>query len=161
MPYTAFEGHRRLASGSLAKVAPVALASNAMAMVFDDDTGRIVDLDPRETYADPPRTRGRPKLGVSPREVTLLPRHWDWLAAQPGGASAALRRLVDTAQRVDGGQRARIDAAYRVMSAIGGDLPHFEAASRALFAGDLVMFGAEIEAWPKDVRAYILSMLNG
>ena len=47
----------------------------------------------------PPRGPGRPKLGVVAREITLLPRHWDWLAQQTGGASVAIRKLVEEARR--------------------------------------------------------------
>ena len=73
------------------------------------------------------------------REVTLLPRHWEWLAQQSGGASVALRRLVDQARRgtedKDRIRRAQ-EAAYRFMSAMAGNRPNFEDAIRALFAGD-------------------------
>ena len=102
-----------------------------------------------------PRGRGRPKLGVIAREVTLLPRHWDWLATQPGGASAAVRRLVDEARQThaarDRRRRAQ-DAAYRFMSAMAGNEPGFEEATRALFAGDGVRFAAMTADWPPDVR---------
>nr|WP_308238347.1 DUF2239 family protein [Phenylobacterium sp. J367] len=97
-------------------------------------------------------------MGVVAREVTLLPRHWDWLAAQPGGASAALRRLVEEARRSnEGADRAREaqEALYRVMSALGGDLPGFEEAIRALYAADDPRFDALISAWPDDIRAYV------
>lgn len=174
---TAFEGMRRLASGPLAEVARAAwTASGDRAgpiLVFDDTTGRVIDLDLRgpedevaARYADPepepPRGRGRPRLGVVAREVTLLPRHWDWLAAQPGGASVALRRLVDGARAATGDateRRARQEAAYRVMSAMGGDLPGFEEASRALFAGDQGRLEREIAQWPADVRSYVLQLI--
>jgi hypothetical protein len=104
-----------------------------------------------------PRRRGRPRLGVVAREVTLLPRHWAWLATQPGGASVALRRLVDDARRAGAGRdRARQarDAAYRFMHALAGDLPGFEEASRALFAGDRDRFAAAVASWPPDVREH-------
>jgi hypothetical protein len=108
--------------------------------------------------ADPgPRGPGRPKLGVVAREVTLLPRHWDWLAGQPGGASVALRKLVDAARKqglhTEQVRGAR-EAAYRFMSAMAGNLPGFEEATRALFAGDSAGFAARMEAWPADVREY-------
>jgi hypothetical protein len=171
---TAFEGTRRLASGALAEVArAVRAAAGGPLLVFDDTTGRVIDLDLRGTgeevaarYAEAgseaPRGRGRPKLGVVAREVTLLPRHWDWLAAQPGGASVALRRLVDTARAATADateRRARQEAAYRVMSAMGGDLPGFEEASRALFAGDPGRLEQRMAAWPGDLRGYILQLL--
>ncbi len=103
------------------------------------------------------RTRGRPRLGVMAREVTLMPRHWDWLGSQPGGASAALRRLVDEARRSDGGRthrRVARDAAYRFMSVMAGDLPGFEEASRALFADDRNRFAELAAGWPADIRCH-------
>jgi hypothetical protein len=101
---------------------------------------------------------------VTAREVTLLPRHWDWLAAQPGGASAALRRLVEEARRAGGGPerlREAREAAYRVMSALAGDLPGFEEATRALFAGDTEKLLSETQGWPQDIRQYVLKLANG
>jgi hypothetical protein len=137
----------------------------------------VIDLDLRGNAADiaarlagpaeapsppnAPRGRGRPKLGVVPREVTLLPRQWEWLAAQSGGASQTLRRLVDAARRADAGQteaKAARERAYRFMSAIAGDLPGFEDASRALFAGDRAAFADRMATWPHDVRAHALAL---
>ncbi len=155
--FTVFEGQRRLASGSLAEIgvaAAAAMARGQAILVFDDRTGRVVDLDPRAP-TEPPRGRGRPKLGVVAREVTLLPRHWDWLARQPGGASVALRKLVEAAQRSAGAAdrlRAAREAAYRFMTAMAGDLPGYEEAIRALFAGDGAGFAARIADWPADIR---------
>lgn len=103
------------------------------------------------------RGPGRPKLGVVAREVTLLPRHWEWLADQPGGASAALRKLVERARRTGAAgdrRRRRLEAAYRFISAIAGDRPGFEAASRALFAGDRRRFQHLIRRWPVGVREH-------
>ncbi|HET6970818.1 MAG TPA: DUF2239 family protein [Phenylobacterium sp.] len=146
----------------------------APVLVLEDSSGRPVDLDLRfgperavETYLSgagvdpaPParKVRGRPKLGVVAREVTLLPRHWEWLAAQPGGASAALRRLVEEARRAAGGadrHRSARDATYRAMSTLAGDLPGFEEAARALFAPNDPGFDEIIGAWPPDVAAYL------
>jgi uncharacterized protein len=171
---TAFAGHRLLAAGPIGIVAlavrrAAERGETAPLLVFDDATGHVVDLDLRGTEAEilmrfsggetvePPRGRGRPKLGVVAREVTLLPRHWDWLAAQPGGASVALRRLVDAARRSDAEpQQARLarERAYRFISALAGDLPGFEEASRALFAQDRAGFDRQIANWPDDVRDY-------
>jgi hypothetical protein len=174
---TAFRGDALLAAGPLADVAlAVRDADDAMAgiLVFEDATGAVIDLDLRGSAAEvtaryavaaeppvppapAPRGRGRPALGVTAREVTLLPRHWAWLSAQQGGASAALRRLVEAARRGDDGataSRAARDAAYRFMSAMAGDRPGFEEAARALYAGDLEGLGARITAWPPDVRAH-------
>ncbi|WP_367850081.1 DUF2239 family protein [Rhodoferax sp. WC2427] len=111
---------------------------------------------------DTPRGPGRPKLGVVAREVTLLPRHWEWLATQPGGASVALRKLVELAQRQSQAQdqvRRTTEVAYKFMSTMAGHLPGFEEASRALFAHDLAGFIARIAAWPVDVQAHLHKIL--
>jgi hypothetical protein len=171
---TAFAGAHLIARGSLAEVAAVVRARDAAAgpiLIFDDATGRVVDLDPRETFETAtaptdglPRGRGRPKLGVVAREVTLLPRHWDWLAVQPGGASATLRRLIDEARKRDAGAgeaRAARDAAYRFMAAMAGDLPGFEEATRALFADDRPGFARQSAGWPLDIRAHTEALAWG
>jgi hypothetical protein len=169
--FTAFAGDRRLTAGDLVTVGLAAKAASEAGekvLIFEDATARVRDLDLRgsesevrerlaagEAPAPVKRGPGRPKLGVSAREVTLLPRHWDWLAAQPGGASAALRRLVDEARRTgDGASRIRQgrEAAYRFITTLAGNRPGYEEATRALFAGDGARFTAETQGWPKDVR---------
>jgi hypothetical protein len=113
---------------------------------------------------DAPRGPGRPKLGVAAREVTLLPRHWEWLATQPGGASVALRKLVELAQRQSQAtDRVRLltAVAYKFMSTMAGHLPGFEEASRALFAGDGAALAVRTAAWPTDVRAHVLRLVDG
>jgi len=176
--YTAFLGGRRLATGPLHEVAVAVLRAQQMQaegypLVFRDASGQAADLDlrggeeavaTRYTEAAPtqvPRGRGRPKLGVVAREVTLLPEHWDWLASQPGGASVALRKLVHEARR-HGGDRNRTrqarDRAYHAMSTLAGDLAGFEEASRALFAGDHERLVAQMATWPEDVQAYVLQL---
>jgi hypothetical protein len=98
---------------------------------------------------------------VVAREVTLLPRHWEWLGAQPGGASVALRKLVDEARRASGDkdrERQARDAAYHFMSTMAGNLPQFEEASRALFADDRRRFTGLIADWPVDVRDHIVKL---
>jgi hypothetical protein len=167
--YVVFHGVKRVAVGSRLDVALAAqrLASEQGVLIFAPD-GRSVDFDLNggpeaitQRLAEPveaPRGRGRPKLGVTAREVTLLPRHWDWLASQPGGASVALRKLVEAARREGEGPdriRSSREATYRFASAIGGDLPGFEEAMRALFAGDDAAFEARIEAWPADIAAQL------
>lgn len=187
--FTAFQGTRRIASGTLTDVALAAKTSlvqnpAAAVLVFDDAAGTVIDLDLRGSPAEivarlshqvqqtalglsaearpaeegpTPRGRGRPRLGVVAREVTLLPRHWEWLAAQPGGASQALRRLVDHARRADHGRsrtRTAQEAAYRFMAAMAGDLPGFEEAVRALFAADRERFSQQTVTWPADIRAH-------
>ena len=177
---TAFAGHDRIASGELLHVAMKAKqaydADPARPVrVFDDADGKAVELPLELSAAEflrllsqpelppparreaPARKPGRPRLGVVPREVTLLPRHWDWLAAQPGGASITLRRLVDAARKVsveDDARRAAQETAYRFMQAMAGDLPAYEEAIRALFAGDFGGFEGHVAHWPDDVREH-------
>lgn len=142
-------------------------------MVLEDATGRLVELDLRGSADDaaarlsagsppaPKPTRGRPRLGVTAREVTLLPRHWEWLASQPGGASAALRRLVDQARRENSSQDAERrlqEVAYRAMTVLAGDRPGYEEAARALFANDRERFEALTSDWPRDIGDYIRSL---
>lgn len=183
-PFSAFAGPKLLASGPLAEVAiAIKIATGAIAdpiIIFDNATGRSLDLDLRGSHREiiarlpqppttepdteaptEPRGRGRPKLGVVAREVTLLPRHWDWLGARPGGASVALRKLVEDARRANGDrdrQRAARDAAYHFMSTMAGNLPNFEEASRALFADDRRRFAGLIATWPEDIRDHIIKL---
>jgi hypothetical protein len=144
-------------------------------LIFEERTGRQVDFDLRgsleqvlaRAVRDVPETTkagpGRPKLGVVSREISLMPRHWEWLEQQPNGISAAVRRLVEEARKRDpGGQEARIarENTYRFMSAVAGDLPDFEEASRALFAKDHDRFAALIAGWPVDIRTQLLRLLQ-
>ena len=175
---TAFSGPQRIASGELRHVAMKAkqafdLHPDRPVLVFDDADARTIEVplelpaaDLLRLLAQPQlatsadaapaaRRPGRPKLGVVAREITLLPRHWDWLAAQPGGASVALRKLVDDARKAaaDGDRRrASQEAAYRFLQALAGDLPLYEEACRALFAGDIGRFEETTLHWPDDVR---------
>ncbi|MGE5866255.1 MAG: DUF2239 family protein [Rhizobacter sp.] len=156
-------------------------------LIFDDITSELVEVDFRGTVtdvvarlpaapstsppealepaqvppADVPRGRGRPRLGVVAREVTLLPRHWDWLASQPGGASVALRKLVEVARRshaaADVARKSR-ESAYRFMSAMASGYDTFEEASRALFARQGARFQELVRAWPVDVRQHALAL---
>jgi uncharacterized protein len=179
--YTSFDGRRRLASGPLQSVAIgvkrlLEEGKNASVLIFDDSTGRSIDIDTRGSdeevlarlpvpapVADQQRGRGRPKLGVVAREVTLLPRHWDWLATQPGGASVTLRKLVEEARRQHGGKdasRRAQERAYHFMSAMAGDMPGFEEASRALFANESEKFAQLIAGWPDDVREHLARLAS-
>ena len=178
---TAFCGTDRIASGELRHVALKAKQAHDLhperpVLVFDDADARLLALPLQLPAADllawlsrpalgamddpgsaRPRRPGRPRLGVVAREVTLLPHHWDWLAAQPGGASMALRRLVDEARKVSTDadrRRAAQEATYRFLHAMAGDAPGFEEVARALFAADDVRFHAGIAAWPDDVREH-------
>ncbi len=167
----AFRGGRCVASGPVAEVALALIGQDAGVLIFDDADGRPIDLDlsggaeaVQARYSAKPAGRGRPRLGVVPREVTLLPRHWEWLAAQPGGASAALRKLVEAAQQADDGetdQRLARDAAYRVMSALAGDLPHFEEAARALYKDDTALLARLMAGWPQDIAAHVQRLREG
>lgn len=177
----AFEGVRCIASGSLKDVAiavksVVARGESAPVLVFDSVTSQPVEFDlrgsvdeviarladaeiaPQPADEEAPRGRGRPKLGVVAREVTLLPRHWEWLNGQPGGASVALRKLVEAARAAgedDGRVRRAQESAYRFMTALGGNLPGYEEATRALFANDGARFGDLTAQWPADVRDHV------
>jgi hypothetical protein len=165
MHLIAFSGPRRLAQGDAAALR-LSLAGLAEGpdplLIFDLNTGQRVDLADLEEAPPAPRP-GRPRLGVVSREVSLLPRHWEWLAAEPGGASAALRRLVDAARKADGGaQAARLvrDAGHKVLWAIAGDLPGFEAMSRAWFARDRAGVAAAVADWPPDLADLALGCLD-
>lgn len=171
--FTAFRGTARIATGPRAEIARALLALGdgpqpEGVLVFSDETGRETDLDlsggeaaAAARYADEtPRRRGRPKLGVKAREVTLLPRHWDWLATQRGGASATLRRLIDAARAEDGGARLRRDACYRFCATMAGDRPGFEEAMRLLYAGDRAAFAKAVSDWPDDIARHALAFLE-
>lgn len=168
--YLAFAGTRRIAAGTLREVLP-ALKQRFDAdrtdpvLVFEVGSGRQVDFDLRgsldevlEREAGPQRRGpGRPRLGVTSREVSLLPRHWEWLEQQPSGISGALRRLVEQAiKERPGKERARrIRAALAgFLSSMAGDRPGYEEATRALFAGDTARFEALVQRWPRDVREH-------
>ncbi len=186
--YCAFVGLRRRREGPLTEVARAAAVaqstpSNEALLVFDAE-GRQVDLDLRGTPDEAAEraaasdsaapgtapaaqvTRGRGfvrQLGVVAREVTLLPRHWEWLAAQPGGASVTLRRLVEAARKDVGDNPARLaqERAYRFLNAIGGNLPGYESALRALFGRDAQRFTQALADWPQDIRSHALALAAG
>lgn len=171
---TSFVGPQQIASGELADVAIQAKAvldadPQAAILIFDDTTSKLIEVDFRGTAEEiqqrllpPPGTEpspvpgpGRPKLGVIAREVTLLPRHWDWLNNQPGGASVALRKLVEEARRANQAKdriRQYQEAAYRFMSSMAGDRAGFEEATRALYAGNQERFNELVELWPEGIR---------
>lgn len=178
--YTTFRNGHILHTGSIAEVALAIKAEmdideRAEFLTFDDVSARVLDLNLQGTKADiaaryseqdtgDTRGRGRPKLGVVPREVTLLPRHWEWLASQRGGASVALRRLVDEARKAQGDNpnpKERQEAAYRFMMAIAGNQSHLEEALRALFANDRQKFETLTQDWPQDIRAFALRLAFG
>jgi hypothetical protein len=170
----AFNEDRCIASGDIVDVAARVkqiLSPQSQILLFDLETSRPVEIDFRGSVADvttrlknalspepAPRGPGRPKLGVVAREVTLLPRHWEWLAAQPGGASVTLRKLIEDARRKTVAKdeaRERQESVHRFLSAIAGDKPHYEEVLRALYANDGARFHALIADWPTDVRRHV------
>ena len=183
--FTAFAGTQRIGSGDLPSVARATKTvldrgEDAPVVILDDETCRVVEVDFRGTVEDvlerlsgnsdapvdrqEPRGPGRPKLGVVAREVTLLPRHWEWLNAQPGGASVALRKLVEDARRGSESKdrvRQAQESLYRFMSTLAGNEAGFEDAARALFAGDRKLFAALIRLWPKDLRTHAEKLADG
>lgn len=179
--YIAFHQGQRIAAGSLREIA-FALAHypadvRGSALIFDATSSEPADIHfegaldeilestaHRERAAAERRSRGRPKLGVVAREVTLLPRHWEWLNEQPGGASVALRRLVDEARKASSERdivRRAQESTYRFMAATLGNAPGFEEAIRALFQGDADRFHALITAWPADLREHTRELARG
>ncbi|PXW78379.1 hypothetical protein C7451_10249 [Blastomonas natatoria] len=158
---TAFQHGRQIASGPRDEVARVLAevleAQDGTILVFDDCTGRVTDLDYRNVA---PRAAGRPKLGVQAREVTLLPKHWDWLANQSGGASATLRRLIDQERAKGRTDRECRDAAYRFMQAACGDMPNYEEALRALYSARTDEFQTLTSAWPGDMVRFMDRLLG-
>ena len=179
-----------LETNALAVKRAVEAGSSGPILTFNDHTGCVLEVDTRGTDAEAlarlhkgspsdevkefesvevdessfqPRGRGRPKLGVIAREITLLPRHWDWLSAQPGGASVALRKLVEEAKRstaIRDDRRRTQERTYQFMSAMAGNLVGFEESTRALFAGDLNKFIQLVAEWPSDVRDYALDLAS-
>jgi len=189
---TAFKGMERIASGRLSEVVrrakeTIDRGETEPVLIFDDATSEPVEVDFRGSVHDvlarlaerdaravstgagqdspvpARRGRGRPRLGVVGREVTLLPRHWDWLSSQPGGASVTLRKLVDEARRNRRGAdriRQAQESAYRFMTTIAGNLPGYEEAIRALFARDAARFEETILPWPGDVRDHARALAS-
>lgn len=175
---TAFIGDKMIAAGAPTDVALALKAAGAdvsgpMPLVFNDATGEVLELDLRGSERDivarlqpkaeePPRpARGRPKMGVTAREVTLMPKHWEWLSKQQGGASAALRRLVEAASKssaTEDAKRTLQDRAYKVIYALAGHLPGYEEVVRSLFADDAKRLVALCSEWPSDIRTYVLKL---
>lgn len=171
--YTVFQGAKHLLTATLSEVLPrvksLADQGKDAFLILDDTSGREVDFDlsgtldevlAREIPTLEPRGPGRPKLGVLSREVGLLDRHWAWLEAQPNGVSASLRRIVEEAmKREPAKQRARAmrEALGRVMTSLAGDRPHFEEATRALYAKDDARLEELVARWPRDIRVLVVS----
>jgi hypothetical protein len=172
--YTAFAGMKIVGRGGLEAMLLGAKdyldSGGAEALlIFEDSSGKQLDFDfrgsPAEVLAraEPRKGPGRPKLGVVSAEVSLLPRHWEWLERQSKNASATLRRLIDEARkRETDGDRSRfsVEAADRAMWSLAGNLPNCEEASRALYAGDRSRFESLVSEWPGDLRSYLLGILD-
>jgi hypothetical protein len=165
--YTAFLKGAKIATGSKFDIRRM-LGSEARRdpgfwpLIFDHSTGRQIDFDLTITDEETPKIPvGRPKLGVKAREVTLLPRHWEWLDSQPGGASSRLRLLVETAIK-DVSPRQRIkdaqESCCRFLTVIAGDHPNFEEATRALYRRDREAFDRETCDWSDDIREFALEL---
>lgn len=180
---TAFSGVTRIASGELRHVAMKAKQAHdahpgRLLRVFGDAGAALIELPLDLPAADllrlieqsepsaegvaaarPRRRPGRPRLGVVPREVTLLPQHWDWLSVQPGGASLALRRLIDAARLADPSldrRHAAQEATYRFLDTLSDCGPAFGDIARALYAGEAGRFESLLLRWPEDVREHAL-----
>ena len=180
---------KKVAQGALPIVAEKAkafLQSNpeATLLVFDQVTSQQIEIDfrgtpeavrkriekalatPLESSAEDSEKRagpGRPKLGVTSKEVTLLPSHWEWLADQPGGASVTLRKLVDAGMKKYAGRdllRRSQEATYKFLHAIAGDRDNYEESLRALYAQDEATFKRCLTTWPKDIRDHALQLAN-
>jgi len=173
--YTAFEGFTRIAEGKLEMVLRTlweARETESRILIFENDTGRQVDFDLHGSLQEvlsrhlpPPRKKGpgRPRLGVVSREVSLLPRHWEWLERQPQKASGTLRRLVEAARKDEAGlaaRREKLEAADRFLWSIAGDLEGCEEVSRALYSGNWSVFDELISPWPRDIRDHASMMVK-
>ena len=137
---------------TMRELQPLERSSDLLA--FDDETGRQIDIDLRPEAEAPPRPRGRPALGVEAKEVTLLPRHWEWLGGQRGGASATLRKLVEDALRKGRTAKDHHDTAYRFLNVMAGDLPQFDDAVREMYAGNKVGYDHSSYDWPPAIREH-------
>jgi hypothetical protein len=179
--YTAFEGHKLFFKGTLSEVVlkikhQMGKAENTSILIFSDATGKVIDFNFQGSKTDVEKRLevfvtknsvdentgpGRPKLGVVSREVSLLPKHWEWLATQAGGASTTLRKLVDEAQKksLTGHSTKNIlEATHKFMSTLGGDLQGYEEALRALYRKDQKMFLSQIEDWPRDLQKHLIEI---
>ncbi|HQZ64726.1 MAG TPA: DUF2239 family protein [Planctomycetaceae bacterium] len=171
--FIAFDGMIRLCEGTIPQVTKAVslkldVCPTASILVFNRSTGQQTDIHLRATadvvasdVASQSVGPGRPRLGVVGREVTLLPRHWEWLNSQPSGASVALRKLVESAMRENHDKdsvRLRQEAAYKFMSAIAGNLAGYEEALRSLFANDRDGFFDQLQDWPAEVRQFAMDL---
>ena len=167
--YSAFYQNQLIAEGSLEAVIQQVKAVNTdiEPLVLDSESCQRKEFDWRGSAQEvlnrlqvvntKPAQRGRPKLGVEAKEVTLLPRHWQWLAKQPGGASVTLRKLVEAASKQLSPEqqlKQRQEALYRFLSLTAGDFPGFEEATRALYRNHRQDFEQHVSDWPTDIRRF-------
>ncbi len=179
--YTAFEGNSQLVHGSLSDVVikikkRLGKEGNSSILIFSDSTGKTIDFNFQGNERDIQKRLeifvseevpidnsgpGRPKLGVISREVSLLPRHWEWLATQTGGASSILRNLVEEAKKKSANgnhSKQAQERTYKFMSAIAGDFEGYEEALRALYKKDKKNFLVQIQTWPRDIIKYLIEI---
>lgn len=181
--YTAFNNNEILAQGSLETIAlavrqKVKEDKNASILIFSDLTGRQIDIDISGTekqvlerlkiYSSNKTPQvsagaGRPKLGVIPREISLLPHHWEWLINQDGGSSGIIRKLIDDKIKSTSPDKVKIaqERAYKFLSAIGGNLPNFDEATRYLYRKDKEKFQELTSSWPKGIVKHSMALLGG
>lgn len=179
--WIAFDGSKRIAQGVPRDVACLAKAyfeshPHASILFFDAASSRLLHIDLRvdtehlvrvvdylSKPAVPANASSGRKLAAVPQEISLLPRHWEWLETQPGGVSGALRRLVEQAMRTSrpaDARRAAQESAYRFMTAMAGDERDYEEAIRALYKGDRAKLESCIATWPGDVRSHVLLLIE-
>jgi hypothetical protein len=181
--YTAFGNGKLIVHGGLDDVVTKIKRwydkySNGTLLVFNDFTGKTMEFDlrgsekevlqkiemflPQEIVVVSARP-GRPKLGVVTREVSLLPQHWEWLASQPEGASAALRKLVEGAKKnlvMKESVKQVQERAYKIMSILAGDLPQYEEALRSLYRRNEENFKQHIASWSPDIKDYVMKTVE-
>lgn len=178
----AFSGDIKISSGPILKVAEATKKHlikkpNSDIQIFDHDTGQFLEVDFRGSLSqvvermkksfiietEKIRGPGRPKLGVVSKEITLLPKHWDWLNLQANGASGSIRKLIDEAMKrnvaKDELKRSQ-NSVYKFMTIMAGNYPLYEEALRAFYANDNAKFKYIITNWPKDVRDHLLKMTD-
>lgn len=182
--YTAFDNTSIIAHGSLRDVILktkkiLGKSENSSFLIFSDSTGKTIDFnfqgtekeilkrleifvsnsDEKIELARP----GRPKLGVISREISLLPRHWEWLATQSSGASSSIRNLIEDAIKKSTSKvslKQQQEKVYRVMTTLAGDLDGYEEAIRSLYKRDRESFIKFTKGWSKDLRSYLEKLTN-
>ncbi len=175
--YSSFIGDRHLFTGDLKGMlsqthAYISRHGEEGLLIFDNFSGRQIDYNFRVSLEEllgkelpptPKKGPGRPRLGVVCGEISLLPRHWDWLQRQRQSASATIRRLIEAAMKEASPEektREAIDAAGKFLWTMAGNLSDFEEASRALYAQKWHILDAITAAWPEDIAKHLNMMLK-